>query len=192
MKTEKIQVFLGLIVFIWVVHFVDLIVPDHWFYLKSFGIVPRTAHGLIGIVASPFLHGSIFHLIGNTVPLIVLGMLLVSFYDRIALGVIAFIVLAGGGMVWLMARKANHIGASGVIYGMAGFLIAYGLLKKNITSILVAAGVIFLYGGSMVGGLLPFNSFISWEGHLFGAIAGVLAAFAYSKQPVEKKTSPQS
>lgn len=193
MKTEKIKIFLGFIVCIWVIHFLDLIIPDQWIYLKSFGIIPRTTRGLIGIIASPFLHGSIFHLVGNTVPLIVLGMLLVSIYDRIAFGVLGFIVFTGGGLVWLLARQearpgvlANHIGASGVIYGMAGFLIAYGLLKKNVTSILVAAGVIFLYGGSMIGGLLPVNTFVSWEGHLFGAIAGVLAAFLYSKQRVEK------
>jgi membrane associated rhomboid family serine protease len=186
MKTERIKIFFALVAVIWIVHVLDWIIP---YNLKMFGIIPRTTRGLIGIVTSPFLHGSIFHLIGNTVPLIVLGMLLVSFYERLAFPVMGFIVIIGGGLVWVLGRQANHIGASGVIYGMAGFLIAYGILKKNVVSILVAGGVIFLYGGSMIGGLLPFNAFVSWEGHLFGAIAGILAAFIYSKQTAAGEAS---
>ncbi len=180
MKSEKIKIVFALIVIIWVIYFIDQILP---FHLNSHGILPRTTRGLIGIIASPFLHASLFHLIGNTLPLLVLGILLVSFYDKIAFKVIAVIVLVGGSMVWVLGRSANHIGASGLIYGIAAFLIAFGIMTKKILPILLAVGVVFLYGGSMITGILPFNSVISWEGHLFSAIAGVLAAYLFSKQP---------
>ena len=165
---------------IWAVHVINWILP---FHLERFGIIPRTFKGLVGIVFSPFLHANLFHLIGNTVPLLVLSFLLVIFYDKIAPSVIGIIVVVGGGLVWLLGRTANHIGASGVIYGIAAFLIAYGILKKNIISILVSVVVIFLYGGSMLTGLLPVRGFVSWESHLFSAVAGVLAAYVLNRLP---------
>jgi membrane associated rhomboid family serine protease len=179
MKSEKLQWVLIFIASLWAIFVLDMFLPIQ---LNSYGIIPRTSQGLIGIVTSPFLHSNFPHILGNTVPLLILCILLVSVYDRIAFRVITTIVLMGGGLVWLMARRANHIGASGIIYGVAAFLIIYGILKKKLVSILVAAAVAFLYGGSMLTGILPVNRCVSWEGHLFSAIAGIFAAFVIERQ----------
>lgn len=166
-----------LIVFLYVIHGISIFIP-----ITQFGIIPRTSNGLIGILASPFLHGGIWHLASNTLPLIVLLTVLNYFYPKKALQVMIFIILVGGIFVWLFARSANHIGASGLIYGLAGFLIANGILERKLISIMVSIGVAFLYGG-LIWGLIPsLKSHISWEGHLFGAIAGVLVAFLLKKK----------
>ena len=137
----------------------------------------RTSWGLIGILTSPFLHGGIRHLISNTFPLIVLLTILNYFYQQKALSVITFTIIIGGLFVWLFARNANHIGASGLIYGLAAFLIANGFIEKKFVPILISIGVILLYGG-LIWGVFPSKyGRVSWEGHLFGAIAGVLIAF---------------
>lgn len=180
MKNEKLTFVLISVAALWVIHVLDWILPVQ---LNALGIVPRTAKGLIGIAFSPFLHANIFHLIGNTVPLLVLSIILIIFYEKIAPSVIGIVVLVGGGLVWLLARSANHIGASGVIYGIAAFLIAYGIMNKKILSTIVSVVVIFLYGGSMLSGLLPFHSFVSWESHLFSAAAGVFAAYVLNRLP---------
>ncbi len=165
---------------LWIVFAVDWILP---FDLRNLGIVPRTTRGLIGIVASPFLHANLFHLISNTIPFLILGLLLVIFYEKLAPAVIGIVVIVGGGLVWLLGRSASHIGASGVIYGMAAFLIAYGLIKRDIIPILLSVVVAILYGGSMLSGVLPLRGFISWESHLFSAISGVFAAYTLRNRP---------
>ncbi|MCP5048346.1 MAG: rhomboid family intramembrane serine protease [bacterium] len=187
MKSEKINYVLILVAVLWAIHVIDWILPLE---LNSLGIVPRTLRGLVGIVASPFLHADPYHLIGNTIPLLVLGIILVSFYDEIALPVLGVIVGVGGGLVWLLGRNAHntvHIGASGVIYGIAAFLVAYGVMTKNLRSILIAGAVALLYGSSMLTGLLPFHRYVSWEGHLFSAAAGVLAAYIFSQRPANRE-----
>ncbi|MFT4898433.1 MAG: membrane associated rhomboid family serine protease [Flavobacteriales bacterium] len=159
---------------------IDLIVP---FKINAFGIIPRTQSGLIGIFTSPFLHGGFYHLISNSIPLFVLLLTLSVFYEKRWIPVVAIIVLVGGGLTWLFAGYGNHIGASGVIYGLAGFLISNGIIEKNIKSILIAIVVTILYGG-LIFGVLPTNRLISWEGHLFGAFGGVLAAFSLRKRAI--------
>jgi membrane associated rhomboid family serine protease len=148
-----------------------------FFPITKFGIIPRTSWGLIGIFTSPFLHGGIRHLVSNTVPLIVLLLILNYFYRQKALTVIVFTVIIGGLFVWVFGRNANHIGASGLIYGLAGFLITNGFVEKKLLPLLISVGVIFLYGGLIWGVFPTVYSYISWEGHLFGAIAGILIAF---------------
>jgi len=180
MKSERIKFVLIIVAALWVIHVLDWIIPIQ---LKSFGIIPRTARGLIGIVFSPFLHANIFHLIGNTIPLLVLCILLVIFYEKIAPSVIGTVVIVGGALVWILGRSAIHIGASGVIYGVAAFLIVYGFMSKNIISIVVSAFVVFFYGGSMLTGILPVRGFVSWESHLFSAVAGVFAAYVLNRLP---------
>ncbi|CAK8724608.1 hypothetical protein KKHLCK_14520 [Candidatus Electrothrix laxa] len=85
-------------------------------------------------------------------------------------------------MVWLLARSANHIGASMLIYGLAAFLISYGLLKKELIPVIISIVVALVYGLGMLGGMLPFHGFISWEGHLFGAVGGIFAAYLFRKR----------
>jgi len=183
-KAENVKFVLFVAAALWVVYFINLLID--WalhFNLNSLGILPRTVKGLLGIIFSPFLHANLYHLIGNTVPLLVLSILLVVFYEKIAPAVIGIVVLVGGGLVWLFARPSYHIGASGVVYGIAAFLIVYGFIKRNVVSIILAVIVAFLYGGSMLSGLLPLRSYVSWESHLFSAAAGVLAAYSLRKQP---------
>jgi len=160
---------------IWAVYFADLLLP--W-RLNGCGIVPRTSKGLIGILFSPFLHAGLRHLVSNTVPLFVLSLLLILFCRRIFFQVIFMIIIGGGLSVWLFARPANHIGASMLIYGLAAFLVSYGLLKRELIPVLVSVFVIFVYGAGMISGLLP-HGCISWEGHFFGAVSGCIAAYQF-------------
>ncbi|MBE7632838.1 rhomboid family intramembrane serine protease [Tenacibaculum finnmarkense] len=177
MISKKHKYTIQLLVFLYAIYVVNLFIP-----INQFGIIPRTSSGLIGIFTAPFLHGGIWHLISNTLPLIILLTVLNFFYPKKTLTVILFIILIGGTLVWLFARSANHIGASGLIYGLAAFLITNGLLERKLIPLLVSLGVAILYGG-LIWGLVPsLKSHISWEGHLFGAVAGVVISFLLIKK----------
>lgn len=153
------------------------------------GIFPRTLKGAIGIFTAPLIHGDIVHLISNTLPILFLGILLFYFYHRIAVELFIWIYLVTGFWTWMLARDAYHIGASGVVYGMASFLFFSGILRKNKQLMTISGIVIFLYGG-MVYGVLPegVESNISWESHLTGALAGVVLAFFFRKTKVDFDT----
>jgi membrane associated rhomboid family serine protease len=143
--------------------------------LNRWGILPHTLSGLAGIPLSPFLHGSFAHLTLNTVPLIILGGFVVLQGTRIFLAVSLWITLLSGTALWLLGRSAYHVGASSVLFGYFGYLVARGWYERSVTALLVALLTLGLYGG-MVWGVLPMRSYISWEGHLFGLLAGVLVA----------------
>ena len=180
----NIQKSLFFIFTIWSIFILDIIIPIDF---TKYGILPRTIFGLTGIPLSPFLHAGLFHIISNTIPLFVLLFLLFTFYKKESVTVIILIILIGGFLVWIFGRKSYHIGASGLIYGLVAFLIASGIMRRNITSIIVALIVFFLYGG-LIYGLFPRESYISWEAHLFGAIAGILcSAFLKKRKIVEKE-----
>jgi membrane associated rhomboid family serine protease len=144
--------------------------------LDAFGIVPRTPAGLLGIATAPLLHADTAHLVANAVPLLV--MLALLFWDRhyrphLTLGMVW---IASGAGTWLIGRgDAVHIGASSLVYGLVAYLIVSGFLMKSVRSAVVAIVVLVAYGGIFYG-ILPQTGWISWEGHLSGAIAGVLAA----------------
>jgi membrane associated rhomboid family serine protease len=163
---------LGFLAAIWAIEVLNGFM-DH--QLLAWGIMPRTTRGLIGIPLSPVLHGSVSHVLSNTIPFLVLGGLVALRGNKALVGVSLFIVAAGGGAVWLLGRTAIHVGASGLVFGYFGYLVANGWYDRRPSSILVAIAVIFLYGG-LIFGVLPSQSFVSWEAHLFGLIAGVLAA----------------
>jgi membrane associated rhomboid family serine protease len=161
---------------LYVVYFIGLFVP-----ITKFGIIPRTTNGLIGVFTAPFLHGGIRHLLSNTIPLITLLIVLNTIYPTKTLAVFLFVTLAGGMLVWIFGRDANHIGASGLIYGLVAFLIVNGILEKKYIPILVSIGIGVVYGG-LIWGIFPsVRSYISWEGHLFGAVSGVIIAFLLKK-----------
>lgn len=164
--------------FLWIVLILNYLV--FFIDFNIFGIYPRSIFGLIGIITWPFLHGGILHLVSNSIPLIVLLSITLSFYNRVALKVITIIIILGGLLVWLFGRAAIHIGASGLIYGLAAFLFASGIFKRDPKSIIIAIIIFLLYGG-MIYGVLPVKSGMSWEGHLFGAIAGIFCAYIYRK-----------
>jgi membrane associated rhomboid family serine protease len=166
--------FIGLLYFLLLV---DLILPIQ---IKTFGIVPRTKIGLIGIVTAPFLHGNLMHLVSNTIPLTVLVSVLMFFYPKKLLRVMLQVILLGGVLVWCFGRPGNHIGASGLIYGLMGFLVANGLIQRNFKAISIAVAVVAAYSG-LIYGIFPTNPSVSWEGHLFGAVAGIFASYELSK-----------
>jgi membrane associated rhomboid family serine protease len=176
MRTAQNQPYLQIAAFLallFAIHLVNFI-TGMWF--TRFGVLPRTFVGLRGIVFSPLLHGNWSHLIANAAPLA--GLLcIMAFNNPHALwpNTIA-IWLVSGIAVWIIGRPgAMQIGASGLIYGLAAFLIAAGWLQRDLKSAMAAALVIFLYGG-IVWGLLPSRPGVSWEGHVCGAVAGVLVA----------------
>ena len=147
--------------------------------LLSYGIVPRTVLGLRGILFAPFLHGSLTHLVSNTVPFVVLGWL-VMLRDRRHFGRVTIAAALGSGlMAWLLGAPGSvHIGASGVIMGYLGFLMLSGLYARTIGSVLLSLGVTAAWGGLALG-VLPSVPGVSWQGHLGGFIGGILAARAF-------------
>ena len=140
----------------------------------AFGLIPRQLDGLDGVVAMPLLHGSFAHLMANTPPLLVMGGLLVTTTTRALLAVNAVVIGLGGGLVWLFGSSAIHIGASGLVFGWFGFLVARGLVDRSPITLGAALVVGVLYG-SILWGVLPGQPDVSWEAHLFGAFAGAAA-----------------
>ncbi|MET7281106.1 rhomboid family intramembrane serine protease [Kribbella sp. NPDC005582] len=145
--------------------------------LDQYGIVARDPEGLVGIITSPFLHLGFGHLISNTLPLVTLGALIAfSGAARLA-AVTAVVAVIGGFGTWLISPPNTiTIGASGVVFGYAAYLVARGIFNRRISQVLVGVLVIGVWGSALLGGLLPQDG-ISWQGHLFGAIAGILAAW---------------
>jgi len=164
------------ILIFWIIEVLQMI----GFSFSGFGILPRTKAGLLGILTSPFLHGGIEHLIANTIPFFLLSFLLFLFYKKRAFAIIILIWLTTGLLTWLIGRMAWHIGASGIIYGLASFLVFGGILSRSIKLLIPAILVIVLYSG-LVLGIFPNDPQVSWEGHLSGAISGLIWAIAYRK-----------
>jgi membrane associated rhomboid family serine protease len=151
--------------------------------LGYLGIKPRTWEGLIGIFTAPMIHGSYMHLLSNTFPLLFLGTILYFFYEPIGNIVFYRSYFITNLLVWLLSpRLSYHVGASGLIYGLAAFLICYGFLKQDFVSLAVSAFVLFIYGGIFVAGVLPADPRISWESHLAGALVGAVTAFNLSNK----------
>ena len=173
----------GFVAAIWVLAAVNAVAGDR---LDDYGIVPRTSGGLWGIPLAPFLHAGFGHALSNTVPLLMLGGLVAARGWQVMLGVTLFVVLLGGAGVWLVARDGSHVGASGLVFGYFGYLVARGWYHRRVVSIIIAVAVMVLYGGLLLG-VLPVSGRVSWEGHLTGLIAGVLAA-RFGKADRQKET----
>jgi len=148
------------------------------------GIYPLHLKGIPGILFSPFIHSDWKHLIANTGPFLFLTFSLFYFYRKKATEIYLTIWILSGLMVWLAAREAWHIGASGIIYGLASFLFFSGVIRNDARLLTIAVIVAFLYGG-MIWGVLPLKPEISWEGHLWGGIAGIVLAFIFRKEGPE-------
>jgi membrane associated rhomboid family serine protease len=146
--------------------------------LGRFGLRPRDAFGLVGIVTAPILHGGYEHLFSNTMPLLVSLTAMLYLYPNAALRAIPMIWLGGGLLAWCIGRPSIHIGASGLVYGMLAFVFVSGMLRQDFRSMAVSLFVWFLYG-SMLWGILPIRPNMSWEMHLSGALLGVIMAFIY-------------
>lgn len=147
----------------------------------TFGILPRHLTGMIGILTGPLIHGTFVHLLSNTFPLVFLLVAVFYFYEEIALEVFVWIYLITGAWVWIAAREAYHIGASGLVYGLATFLFFSGIFRRDARSVAVATAIAFLYSG-MVQGVLPgADTTVSWESHMLGSAAGVFCSFYFRR-----------
>jgi membrane associated rhomboid family serine protease len=159
--------------------------------LVPYGVYPHRLSGLVGILWGPLIHGSLAHLFANTAPLIILGTALLYGYPRSA-WIVLPVVYAGSGLgVWLFARDAWHIGASGLTFGMMFFVFTVGALRWDRRAIALSLVVFFLYGG-MIWGIFPYDPEISYESHFFGAVIGVVLAIVlknYDPAPPRKKYS---
>lgn len=174
-KAVKDHLFLlfGLLGIMWAVEILDLL---PFVQLDRYGIHPRSVSGLVGIVLAPFLHVGFGHLMVNSVPFVILGGTVLLGGVRVFWRVTVFVTLAGGLGVWLFAGKfSNHIGASGLIFGYLGFLLARGFFEKSPSWMLIAVAILIVYGGLLFG-VLPLQTGVSWQGHLFGFLAGIGAA----------------
>ncbi|HEY9633350.1 MAG TPA: rhomboid family intramembrane serine protease [Coleofasciculaceae cyanobacterium] len=163
----------GFVASMWAIQFVNLLVFRQ--ALNLYGIIPRNIIGLRGILFAPFLHAGLGHLIANTIPFAILGWFVMLQETSDFFVVTAITMLVSGLGVWLFGASGVHVGASALIFGYLGFLLLRGYFERNFASILLSLIVGFLYGGA-IWGVLPSQPGISWEGHLFGFIGGVLAA----------------
>ncbi|MEO0404193.1 MAG: rhomboid family intramembrane serine protease [Bacteroidota bacterium] len=155
-------------------------------HLRAYGNRPREARGLIGILTSPLLHGDLKHIWSNTASFAVLATMLFYFYRKISLKVFFSLFFMAGITLWIAGGQGNHIGASGVIYGLAGFVFLSGLLNGNLKLLRVSLVVAFLYG-SIVWGVLPIDPKVSWEGHLTGLASGLILAFVFRGEAPKRK-----
>ncbi|HET7360855.1 MAG TPA: rhomboid family intramembrane serine protease, partial [Salinimicrobium sp.] len=150
----------------------------------NYGVYPRTVKGLRGVLFAPFIHSGISHLFHNTVPLFVLSFSLFYFYRKISWQILFFGLLLSGFLTWLIGRPSYHIGASGIIYMLAGFLFFKGIFSKYYRLVALSLIVVFLYGG-LLWYITPIDPEISWEGHLSGLVTGLFFAIIY-KQHIAK------
>jgi membrane associated rhomboid family serine protease len=170
----------GIFVFLmWLVKIIEVLFDID---LSQYGIYPLTAKGLEGIIFSPFIHANFNHLFSNTLPLFFLAVALFYFYSEVALKVFIWTYFITGFLVWVAGREAYHIGASGLVYGLASFLFFSGIIRRYFRLIALSLLIVFLYG-SMVWGLFPgVYKDVSWESHMLGFFSGVVLAVIYRKQ----------
>ena len=175
-----------LVSLLWIVYLSNDVFGLHW---NEYGLAPRKIIGLFGIFTMPFLHGDLSHLFSNSVPLLALFFSIFYFFNKKALLILMMIWFIAGVLTWAMGREGLHIGASGIVYALTFFLVFISILKQEHKLMAYSLIIIFLYG-SIVWGFFPQlfpNKHISWEGHLAGAITGVVLAFFYRKEgPVKK------
>lgn len=165
--------------FMWLVKIIEILFELD---LSGFGIFPLTAKGLPGILFSPFIHADFNHLFNNSLPLFFLSVALFYFYSEVALKVFIWTFFFTGILVWIAGRSAWHIGASGIVYGLASFLFFSGIIRRYFRLIALSLLIVFLYG-SMVWGLFPgVYKNVSWESHMLGFFSGVVLAILYRNE----------
>ena len=143
--------------------------------LADYGIRPRQLAGLPGILVAPLLHADFWHLIANSLPLVVLGTAMFHVYPHAAFRVLPMVYLVPGIAVWLFARDGVHVGASGLVYGLVAYIFVAGLMRRDRRAIATSLLVAFMYG-SVAWGVLPINPGVSWETHLAALLVGVVMA----------------
>jgi len=172
-----LKLLVGLVGLMWLSEIIDSALHGS---LDQYGIIARNPQGLVGIVTAPFLHMGFGHLISNTLPLVTLGALIAVSGAKRLFAVTAIVTVIGGFGTWLISPPNTvTIGASGLVFGYAAYLIARGLFNRRLGQVLIGVVVVLVWGSALLGGLLPQDG-ISWQGHLFGGIAGILAAWVLS------------
>jgi len=165
---------------IWIIRLGEMVTQIDLGFL---GVYPRKLHGLIGILTSPLLHADLKHIFANSIPLLVLGGCLFYFYKELAVKTFLWIYVITGLCVWTGGREAYHIGASGVVYGLAAFLFFSGIIRRDGKLLAITLLVTFLYG-SMVWGIFPDffpDQNISFESHFWGMVTGAILAVYFRK-----------
>jgi membrane associated rhomboid family serine protease len=177
-RIAGVQVVLALLAAMWVLEVVDVAL-DH--RLDQYGIEPRDPDGLVGVVAAPFLHADFGHLIANTIPFITLGIIIGLQGVARVLAVTGIVMVVSGLGTWLVAPDSSiHIGASGIVFGYATYLLARGIFNRDLIEVAIGLGVAAIWGTALLGGLVPQDG-VSWQGHFFGAVGGVLAARVFAR-----------
>jgi membrane associated rhomboid family serine protease len=183
-RTNALVLVAAMVILMWGTEVVDVIAGGR---LDSYGIHPRDVDGLPEIFAAPFLHAGFGHLISNTAPFVVMGAAIaLGGLVRVALVTLIVAFVSGFG-TWLIAPSNSvHLGASGVVFGYATYLVSRGIFSRRLTELAVGALVVGIWGFGLLQGLLP-QERISWQAHLFGAIGGVLAALAFARRGRERE-----
>jgi membrane associated rhomboid family serine protease len=172
----------GWLALLWALELVDVLSGNA---LDAYGVVPRESGELFDIIPSAFMHFGFGHLAGNSVPLLVFGFLAALGGIRRFLGVSLMIILVDGLGVWLVSPgDTNTAGASGLIFGLFGYLVVRGFVDRKLWEVAVGLGVGAIWGSTILFGLSPANTGVSWQGHLFGLLAGIAAAYVFRRRPV--------
>ena len=161
----------------WAIHLINWLAKYH---LNVLGIKPRTSHGLLGIFFAPFLHGNFSHLFFNSIPLFVLGSLVLANGYEVFYTVSIVVIILGGFLTWLCGRNAIHIGASTLVMGYFGYLLASAYYSFNVNTIILAIICLYYFGG-LIYALFPGKKEISWESHVCGCAAGIAVSYFYPK-----------
>lgn len=177
MIANRIKPVLILVGVIWIVELANLLLGHR---LVALGIMPRSFTGLIGIVLAPMLHSGLWHAVSNTVPLLILGALTLAGGKRLFWETTVNVTILSGALVWIFAREAYHVGASGLVFGYFGVIVARAVIERGIFAIAIAIVTVLAYGG-LLWGILPLRSHVSFESHLFGLIAGIIVVWLEQK-----------
>ena len=176
-----------LLILIWMVKVTELSLGVSY---ADLGLFPLRLSGLKGIVTAPLIHSDVKHLFDNSIPLYLLSIAIFYFYRPVSYQVFFLTWFVTGILVWVFARSAYHIGASGLVYGFASFLFFSGIIRNNINLLAISLLVVFLYGG-LVWGIFPFDFKISWESHLMGGVTGLVLALFYRKYGPPPPVKPE-
>jgi membrane associated rhomboid family serine protease len=193
-KFKIIESIIYPIIFVLVLWGIKLFEVTSGISFAHYGILPRSYSGIPGIIIAPLIHGDFYHLFSNSLPLAILGIIVVYFYRIIAFQVFFIVYLLSNLIVWMVASgKGYHLGASGLVYGFVGFLFFSGIFRSDKRSMVLSLLVVVVYGG-LIWGIFPIHEGVSWESHFFGTISGGMAAYVFRKKGYlipENKTVPE-
>jgi membrane associated rhomboid family serine protease len=176
--TKTLGPVIALLSVMWAVEALNLVLGHD---LTTWGILPRTVSGLIGIPLAPFIHAGLWHAISNTTPIFILGGLMLLTGEEQFWRFTVIIILLSGILVWIFARSSYHVGASGLVFGYFGALLARAVIERSIASIAIAIVTVGLYGGLLFG-VLPLRFYVSFESHIFGLLSGIAVVWLTTRK----------